>query len=276
MWNALNDFTLFGKTVSWDVETTLFWLCIAVGILIVITFITFVILIVRTRKGPEPEEEKAEEPEPVPVPAPVVVPVPVVAPIAEPIVVAEESAEAGTLRYDRSFTAKLIQSEDEIKSWYTELKNELLSYRKVRDRTSWKHESYRFGREPVARITFRGKTMCLLLPLDPAAYAESKYKVEDVSDLASATELPCMYRIKNERRVKYAKELIAEVMSRYDSVREEHESVDYYVPYEGIVELIGKGLIKRKISTSEEDAFLRARQEEAAQTAAETPAPETK
>ena len=34
-------------------------------------------------------------------------------------------------RYNRSFAAKLIQSEDKVKRWYSELKRELLSYKKV-------------------------------------------------------------------------------------------------------------------------------------------------
>ena len=122
---------------------------------------------------------------------------------------------------------------------------------------------FRTGREPVCRIAFRGKTMCLYLPLDPKTVDE-KYKVEDVSDLSSAEETPCMYRIKNDRRVKYAKELIAIIAEHYGAVQTEREKVDYYLPYEGVVQLIEKGLVKRKISTQAEDEFLRSRQDEAA------------
>ncbi len=174
----------------------------------------------------------------------------------EPIVIEEESYES-VLRYNKSFMAKYIQSSDEIKIWYTTLKNELLSYKKVRSRISWKRETFYLGREAVARFSYRGKTLCMYFPLDPNEFADTKYKVEDVSDLGSYEDTPCMYRLKNKRRVRYAIELIALVMERKGGIRIERIAEDYYLPYEGIVELIGKGLAKRIIKKkSEEPRFL--------------------
>ncbi len=177
---------------------------------------------------------------------------------ADPIYIQEEQHPQGTLRYDRSFTARLIQSDDEVKHWYTELKNDLLSYKKVKARMSWKRESYRFGRETAVRLSYRGKTLCIYFPLDPKDYEETKYKVEPIDDSVTYEDTPCLYRIKNAKRVRYAMELIAVVMERLGAKRDEnHISEDYYVPYEGIVELINKGLIKRNIKTKEDEAFFR-------------------
>lgn len=260
MFNAMNAVQIFGYELPWDAESTLFWLLVIVALLVLVTLTVLIVLIIRTR-NPQVAEQPVPEPVPEPEPEPEPEPVPVLIP--EPVPVVVEEPAAGTLRFDRSFAAKYIQSEDEVKAWYGEIKNDLLSYKKVRERASWKHESYRFGREPVAKIAFRGKTMCLFLPLHTADFAESKYKVEDVSDMASLADTPCMYRIKNYRRVKYAKELIAMVMQSYGVERIEREPVDYYEPFMGIVELIDKGLIKRKMSTRMEDEFLRSRQENA-------------
>lgn len=175
---------------------------------------------------------------------------------ADPLIIEEESFEGGVLRYDRSFTARFIQADNETKQWYTDLKNYLLSFKKVKDRMSWKRESYRYGREPVVRLGFRGKTLCAYFPLDPNDYLESKYKVEDVSDNITYADTPCMYRLKNSRRVKYAMELIQVVVERLGGgKRIERESVDYYMPYEGLVELINKGLIKRNIKAKKGDVF---------------------
>ena len=180
----------------------------------------------------------------------------------DPLIIEEESFDGGILRYDRSFKARYIQSDNEVKGWYTELKNELLSYKKVKDRLSWKRESYNCGRNPVAILSFRGNTLCLYLPLDPAEYAESKYKVESVEDNASYADTPCLYRIKNDRRAKYAKELIAMVTEKLGAVRVERDSVDYYEPYEGIVQLINKGLIKRNIKDKASEAIFVAKKTE--------------
>lgn len=183
----------------------------------------------------------------------------------EPIVIEEESFE-GVLRYDKSFTAKYIQSRDEVKMWYTTLKNELLSYKKVKARMSWKRETFRMGKEVVARLGYRGNTLCIYLPLNPADYAESKYKVQDVSENVSYADTPCMYRLKNERRIGYAIELFTAVMERMGATRTERIAEDYYLPYEGIVELIGKGLAKRNVQKRSGQNFVQIRVAEAAAT----------
>lgn len=186
-----------------------------------------------------------------PIVEPVIEPIVVVEP--EPVIIAEESAD-NRLRYDKSFTARLIQSDDEIKQWYTELKNELLSYKKIKARMSWKRETFKFGKEVVAKLSFRGKTMCLYLPLNAGDFVESKYHVDDVSDTPSNVDTPVMYRLKNARRVKYAADLVAMVMDKFGAVRVERVAEDYYMPYEGIVELIDKGLVKRKIKSAADEA----------------------
>lgn len=165
--------------------------------------------------------------------------------VSMPLVYGEESYDVITRR-NVSFTARLILSDDKVKQWYTELKNELLSYKKTKARTSWKRETFRVGREVVARIAFRGKTMCLYLPLNAVDFADSKYLVEDVSDVLSNVETPMLYRLKSARRIKYAAELIAMSMEKLGVVRVERTPEDYYVPYETVDALVSKGLIKRK------------------------------
>lgn len=174
------------------------------------------------------------------------------------ILIFEELAESGML-YNKSFTARLIQSDDEVKQWYTNLKNELLSYKKIKARTSWKRETFRRGRQVVAKICFRGKTMCLYLPLNAADFAESKYHVEDVSNISSNVDTPLMYRLKSARRVKYSAELIALTMEKLGIARVERIAEDYYMPYEGTVDLINKGLVKRVIKTLEDQAIFSSR-----------------
>lgn len=197
-----------------------------------------------------PEEEKSEESVEESVVAPIVVPVQ-----HGPVEYEEESYEGGVLRYDKSFTARYIQSDDEIKSWYTKLKNELLSYKKVKSRISWKRETFRFGKETVARLGYRGNTLCIFLPLNAADYEDSRYKVEDVSDNNSYADTPCMYRLKNEKRVRLAIDLFATVMEKLGGVRIERIAEDYYLPYEGVVQLIDKGLIKRVIKDKADEAI---------------------
>ena len=182
----------------------------------------------------------------------------------------EPQPAENALRYDRSFTARLIQSSDEVKQWYTLIKNELLSYRKVKDRTSWKRETYKCGGRVIALFGFRGNTLCLSLALNPADYdGSTRYKVEDVSANRSFAATPCMLRIKNDRRVKRANELIAEMMASLGVEKTDRIAQDYYLPYEGIVQLVNKGLAKRLLVTVQNfDDTARSAESEAAATVA--------
>lgn len=187
-----------------------------------------------------PVEEAAEQPvaeEVVEEAAPAVVPV-------------QEDDSLKVMRYNRSFRARIIQSDDQVKEWYGMLKNAILSYEKVNSRISWKYESFTYRRNPVAKLFVTGKTLYLYLPLNAADYAETKYKLEDASNIIQVAETPARYKLKSERRVKYAMELIEEICTKLGSEQQEREPVDYYEPYNGDLALIKKGLIKRVIEDS--------------------------
>ena len=149
------------------------------------------------------------------------------------------------IRYNKSFKAKLIQAKDEVREYYNIVKNEVLRYSNVKTSISWGQESVRFGKEKVCWLVLRGKSLYLYLPLDPDDYVDSKYKVERAKAKRYA-ELPCMYKITNNRRATYAADLIATVMERFDSERVERVSKDYIssYPYVETVELIKRKLIK--------------------------------
>lgn len=151
--------------------------------------------------------------------------------------------------YNRSLTAKLAQMNNKSKEWYSQVKNELLSYDKVKVRMSWKRETFRIGRLTVAKLIVRGKTLCLLLAVEPASYAGTKFSVRDMSHLSSMADTPTMYRIRKERRCKYAKEMIADIMKELKVFKNPaYEAQDYFIPYEGDVSLMQRGLVKRVVS----------------------------
>jgi ribosomal protein L15 len=169
-----------------------------------------------------------------------------------------ESRMAVVIRYKKSFTAKLIQSKDETKAWYTALKNGFLSYNKVRSRLSWNYDSINSARNQLAKFVVRGKTLCVYFALDPEDYIGTKYKVE-ADDRKKYEDVPCLYRIKNPRRVKYAMELFAVLAEKYGLEREEEQYEDYYMPYESTSSLLQRGLIKEVYVRESFDDFLRKR-----------------
>lgn len=150
------------------------------------------------------------------------------------------------IKYSKSFLAKLIQSDDETKRYYSQLKNRLLSYEGVKSRISWKWESFRSGRKTLAKLRLRGKTLSLCLALNAEDYADSKYKVESFAQIKAYADTPCAYRIKNDRRLNYGKELIAALMGQNGIEEKPAEEIDYVenYPYETTEELIERKLIK--------------------------------
>jgi len=159
--------------------------------------------------------------------------------------VTDERGNVFQIRFIKSFTAKLIQSPEETKKYYEELKNEVLSYKKTNSRISWHYDAVNSGRAFVLKFAIRGKTLCVYLPLD-AEKQEEKFKVEKVES-KKFEEVPCLYRIKDDRRCDYAKELIAKVCESMglEKGKEQHE-VYSNLPYEPNKPLIARGLIKEQ------------------------------
>ena len=150
------------------------------------------------------EEEKA------PVKPQVVEPV-------KPSVVEEESqdelvvGDANSIDIDAKripFREKLLGAEEKVQGFYNELYNKFISYRKMHARVSAKGVSFRFGRDLVAKITYRGKTMKLHLALDINAFDEKVYFQKDMSDVKSYVEVPFTVKVKSDRGLKKAFELI--------------------------------------------------------------------
>lgn len=151
------------------------------------------------------------------------------------------------IKYSKSFTAKLIQSGDLTKRYYSELKNKLLSYDGVKSRISWKWETFRLGKKTLAKFRLRGKSLTVTLALDPNDFADTKYDVESLAEVKAYADTPSMYRVKNDRRLRLAKELI-EKLTADNGLTEaaSAENVDYIAqyPYEETDALVEKKLIK--------------------------------
>ena len=112
------------------------------------------------------------------------------------------------------FSEKLLGAEEKIQGFYNELYNKFISYRKMHARVSAKGVSFRFGRDLVAKITYRGKTMKLHLALDINAFDEKVYFQKDMSDVKSYVEVPFTVKVKSDRGLKKAFELIEALTSK--------------------------------------------------------------
>lgn len=150
------------------------------------------------------------------------------------------------IKYSRSFTANLIQSEDSVKDFYSQLKNHILSYKGVKTKISWKFDSYGRGRDQLFKVKLRGKTICLYCALDPEEFDKSKYH-HDAIDAKIFAEVPMLLKIKSGLGLRKAKEIVDITMAKFGIEPDpKAKTVDYVAqyPYAETEELLAKKLVK--------------------------------
>ena len=143
----------------------------------------------------------------------------------------------------KSFIGKLCQTDAEVQSYYSAVKNVLLSYKKVNSRVSFSCDTFNRGRQVLAKFGVRGKTLVLYLALNPNEYANTKYYPKNVGDVKKYADTPMMVKVKSERGAKFAIELVEKML---DGTKKKNDFVEvkYFEPYMNDAKLLNKGLAK--------------------------------
>ena len=167
---------------------------------------------------------------------------------ADRIVIAETDANGNVIysAYKKSFTARVIQSPDDVQERYEVLKNALLSYKKVNSRVSWSYDSFKTGKKQLAKFAIRGKSLCLFLALDPSTLEESKYNVANAGDSKKYETVPCRLRLSSKRSIKWGLELIEKLAEQEGLVpNPKYQPKSFRMENETTESLLEKGLIKK-------------------------------
>lgn len=140
----------------------------------------------------------------------------------------EEDAELLKERYKTVPLEKRFERAPEsVRFYYSQLKNELLSYENVKSRMSKKFDTFSIGRFTVAKLTVKNDVVKLYLALANDTI-DTKYYTEDVSNSEIYDQTPTLHNVKSKRGLKYGIELINEIMSSigYQKVAD-YEPVDF-------------------------------------------------
>lgn len=174
------------------------------------------------------EEQPAEEPKPKKKPAPKVV-----EEEDEDDDEDEDDGEGEELGAIKSvkprwdYATKLKLTSDDIKAFYADIKNELLSYG-IKNRVSKTKENFNKGRDTVARIALNGKTMKVYLALDPKSLDEKYYHHKDMSDKKAVEDIPTMMPVRSKTAVNKVKELIAMLAQKIEMPKKpKYKSKDF-------------------------------------------------
>ncbi|MBO4535536.1 MAG: uL15 family ribosomal protein, partial [Clostridia bacterium] len=166
----------------------------------------------------------------------------------------ELDEEVGFIRYNRAFVAKMSMTADNLKAYYNVLKNTLLSYKGVKSRLSWCYDSYNKGRNPIAKINVRGNGLIVYLALDPHRYEGTKYRFRDVSFKKKYEDVPMQIKIRSKRGLRYAVELVADIMAGLGIKQGEVGSKEYAPARESLEELMARNLVRIVHSHTDEEA----------------------
>ena len=132
---------------------------------------------------------------------------------------AENSTMGGTFhnlkQNDKvAFKKKLLTLTTDIKEYFTEVHNELISYKKVNYRISFKGITYRVGRNTIAKMVVRGKTLKLHLALNVEEFSKTIFFQEDSSSVKAYEEVPFTVKIKSERAKNNALKLVSSLAEK--------------------------------------------------------------
>lgn len=158
--------------------------------------------------------------------------------------VLEETETKVAVRYNYSFKAHLDMAPEESIKRFLQIKQHILSYPDIKISDSWKFQRYRYGARTLAKVTLQGKTLTLYLDLDPKEFEDTVYNVVDVSDKKSHVLTPTMFKVRGNRGVKHANELIDLYFSKLGVERNETEELTYTPTNKTHEELVEEGLIK--------------------------------
>ena len=159
-------------------------------------------------------------------------------------------AETGlVIRLKRSFTAKMKQSDEKVKGYYSDIKNELTSYKKINSNVSWLGDRFNYGRDTIAKINICGKTLCFYVALDPndPEYKTTVYHQKDVSGQKAYENTPFMVKVKSDAAAKKALRLVGFLAGKIGTEKkEDFETVDYVeeFAYQSTKQLYEDGFIK--------------------------------
>lgn len=148
----------------------------------------------------------------------------------------------------KSFVAKLISIDDELKGYYSDLKNYALSFVGTRYRTSWQYDSIYKTKILLARFVIKGKSLWIYVALSPEDVPEGMNFVTTKDKKYEGLEVGL--KIQGARTFKQAKNLLSLACTKAGLIYSEKTSENFIPDSMTDDELFERGLIKKIITST--------------------------
>lgn len=115
------------------------------------------------------------------------------------------------VHYNYGFDAKLRNADPTVQKRYAAFSDEVRQYMGVTLKNSFRGQRICKGQKTLGQILFKGKTLCVAFALDPASYADTKYRGIDKSGTKRFANTPLLLKLVSDRKLEYAKYLLVQV-----------------------------------------------------------------
>ena len=115
----------------------------------------------------------------------------------------------------KCFAEKMLENDGDILQRYDELKNILLSFKKVKSRISNTCDTFKLGKMQIAKISTSGKSLKLYLNLN-LNEVESRLKCKDAGHKKAYKEVPVFLRVRSPRSMRNAKYLLNQLATKFN------------------------------------------------------------
>lgn len=118
-----------------------------------------------------------------------------------------------------SFSERILNLDEKVQEWFNLIHNELISYKRVNPRLSFRCMSYRCGRRLLAKMSISGKTLRLHLDLDIGSFNEKAFFQRDLSSVKAFEDVPFTIKVKSPRGSANAIRLIGALAGKHGLTR---------------------------------------------------------
>ena len=114
----------------------------------------------------------------------------------------------------RTFREKLDNSIDAVKNRYNYVLSYVSRVEGISGIETADHQTFVHGSRSVCRMLFRGKTLCILLALEPEDYEGTKYLFTNITRSKVHSEFHMRLKLSSDRQAKWTCELLSDLFAR--------------------------------------------------------------
>lgn len=135
--------------------------------------------------------------------------------IEEPVkFVKTEPIKVNTEIISKSFVDELFKASPIIKQYYSEMKNELLSYVGISSKIKRDYETFYLDNAPIARMNIEEGRLFAYYALDPSMYKKEEYKHQDVGKKKEFGAVPLKLCVNSLESLRHAKMFVRIIRKR--------------------------------------------------------------